>query len=188
MYLLQRQIWQIGKAKTLVSACWLCGHACVYITAVVEYTPALLCCPPRTLFLAGSSSAAADGAYIVLAGSKTAGYLEVFAKQGQPPGWHYSQYDFRPTYQYFQDDDEEKDQEIKFDVQSAGFQTGTPCLEPLAALLNQAILCLVRQIILHHRYLSTLRLTAAAQGHVPQLPGCLAICVSSTETICIMTL
>ena len=124
----------------------------------------------------------------MLAGSKTAGYFEVFAKQGQPPGWHYSQYDFRPTYQYFQDDDEEKDQEIKFDVQSAGFQTGTPCLEPLAALLNKAILCLVRQIILHHRYLSTLRLTAAAQGHVPQLPGCLAICVSSTETICIMTL
>ena len=68
---------------------------------------------------------------MVLSGSKTNGYFEVFAKQGQPPGWHYSQYDFRPAYQYYyQQDDEEKDQEIKFDVQSVGFQRGTLCLEP----------------------------------------------------------
>lgn len=69
---------------------------------------------------------------MVLSGSKTHGYFEVFAKQGQPPGWHYSQYDFRPAYRYYQADDEEKDLEIKFDVQSIGFQTGTACLQPLA--------------------------------------------------------
>ena len=66
-----------------------------------------------------------------LSGSKNNGYFEVFAKQGQPPGWHYSQYDFRPEYRYYKADDEEKDQEIKFDVHSANFQTGALCL-PLA--------------------------------------------------------
>lgn len=67
--------------------------------------------------------------HMVVPGSKTNGYFEVFAKQGQPPGWHYSQYDFRPAYHYYyQQDDEEKDQEIKFDVQSVGFQRGTLCL------------------------------------------------------------
>ena len=61
---------------------------------------------------------------MVLTGSKSGGYFEIFAKQGQPPGWHYSQYDFRPAYQYYKDDEEEKDKEIKFDRQSIGFQTG----------------------------------------------------------------
>lgn len=80
---------------------------------------------------------------MVLSGSKTHGYFEVFAKQGQPPGWHYSQYDFRPAYQYYQVDDEEKDLEIKFDVQSIGFQTGTPWHELPA--LSPLLQCGARQ-------------------------------------------
>ena len=85
---------------------------------------------------------------MVLSGSQSNGNFEVFAKQGQPPGWHYSQYDFRPAYQYFQDDDEEKDQEIQFDVHSTGFQTGPLCLEPLALshllhFCNKVISCSV---------------------------------------------
>ncbi|KAL3154641.1 hypothetical protein ABBQ32_014088 [Trebouxia sp. C0010 RCD-2024] len=57
--------------------------------------------------------------------NKDYGSFRLFAKQGQPPGWHYNQYDFRPAYQYYQTADDEQDQEIKFDVESAGFQTGT---------------------------------------------------------------
>ena len=76
------------------------------------------------LFLARGSSGSKCHVYMVHTGSKSNGYFDVFAKQGQPPGWHYSQYDFRPAYQYFKGDDEEKDKEIKFDQQSIGFQTG----------------------------------------------------------------
>lgn len=66
----------------------------------------------------------------VFAGNKDYGSFRLFAKQGQPPGWHYNQYDFRPAYQYYQTADDEQDQEIKFDVESAGFQTGALAFNP----------------------------------------------------------
>lgn len=59
------------------------------------------------------------------AGGEASGYFEVFLKYGQPPGWHYGQWDFRQAYQYYQTEGE-KDQEVKFDAQTDGFQTGTP--------------------------------------------------------------
>ncbi|DBB04188.1 hypothetical protein WJX77_010421 [Trebouxia sp. C0004] len=55
---------------------------------------------------------------------EASGYFEVFLKYGQPPGWHYGQWDFRQAYQYHQTE-EDKDQEVKFDAQTEGFQTGT---------------------------------------------------------------
>ena len=48
----------------------------------------------------------------------------MFLKYGQPPGWHYGQWDFRQAYQYYQTE-QDKDQEVKFDAQTDGFQTGT---------------------------------------------------------------
>ena len=48
-------------------------------------------------------------------------------KQGQPPGWRYGQLDFRQAYRYYQTE-EDKDQEVKFDKESDGFQTGVPLL------------------------------------------------------------
>ena len=59
------------------------------------------------------------------AGGEASGYFEVFLKYGQPPGWHYGQWDFRQAYQYYQTE-QDKDQEVKFDAQTEGFQTGTP--------------------------------------------------------------
>ena len=57
------------------------------------------------------------------AGGEAGGYFEVFLKYGQPPGWHYGQWDFRQAYQYYQTE-QDKDQEVKFDAQTDGFQTG----------------------------------------------------------------
>ncbi len=63
-----------------------------------------------------------DSVYCAL-GGEAGGYFEVFLKYGQPPGWHYGQWDFRQAYQYYQTE-EDKDQEVKFDAQTEGFQTG----------------------------------------------------------------
>ena len=54
------------------------------------------------------------------------GYFELFAKYGQPPGWRYGQWDFRQAYQYYQTQ-QDKDEEVKFDRDTEGFQTGA-CL------------------------------------------------------------
>ena len=42
---------------------------------------------------------------------------------GQPPGWHYGQYDFKQKYNYFISE-EDADQEVKFDAEAPEFQTG----------------------------------------------------------------
>lgn len=60
---------------------------------------------------------------MVLAGGEAGGYFELFLKYGQPPGWHYGEYDFRQAYNYYSSQDT-KDQEIKFDSDSDDFQTG----------------------------------------------------------------
>ena len=62
----------------------------------------------------------------LLAGGKAGGYFELFLKYGQPPSWHYGQYDFRQSYNYYSSE-ETKDQEVKFDSDTDDFQTGTDC-------------------------------------------------------------
>ena len=48
--------------------------------------------------------------------------MGLYAKFGQPPGARYTEYDFRPEWDYFQEDD--ADMEIQFDASMPGFQTG----------------------------------------------------------------
>lgn len=55
---------------------------------------------------------------------KNGSYFETHIKYGQPPGWHYGQYDFKQKYNYFISD-EDADQEVKFDAEAPEFQTGT---------------------------------------------------------------
>ena len=61
---------------------------------------------------------------VCFTGGKAGGYFEVFLKYGQPPGWHYGQYDFRQPSNYWSTE-ETTDQEVKFDADTEGFQTGT---------------------------------------------------------------
>lgn len=50
------------------------------------------------------------------------GYFSAAAKFGQPPGWKYGQWDFRPQWDYYSEDDNEL--EVAFDRSMEGFQTG----------------------------------------------------------------
>lgn len=52
----------------------------------------------------------------------SAGYFGLFVKYGQPPGWRYGEWDYRPEWDYFGDKD--KTVEIRFDRTSEGFHTG----------------------------------------------------------------
>ena len=46
-----------------------------------------------------------------------------YLKFGQPPGWRYEQYDFRPRWSFGEEQD--SNMEIVFDPTTPGFQTGT---------------------------------------------------------------
>lgn len=50
------------------------------------------------------------------------GYMGLYTKFGQPPGSRFNQYDYRPAWDYFREDD--SDMEVKFDASLEGFQTG----------------------------------------------------------------
>ena len=52
------------------------------------------------------------------------GYFSAFIKYNQPPGWRYGQYDFRPSWDYYSQED--SDLEIAFDQSEEGYQQGTP--------------------------------------------------------------
>ena len=51
-----------------------------------------------------------------------AGYFGLFAKYGQPPGWRFGEWDFRPEWDYFSERNE--DIEIKFDASQPAWQQG----------------------------------------------------------------
>ncbi len=51
-----------------------------------------------------------------------AGYFGLFAKFGQPPGWRYGEWDFRPEWDYFSERNE--DIEVKFDASQPAWQQG----------------------------------------------------------------
>ena len=51
-----------------------------------------------------------------------AGYFNLFAKYGQPPGWRYGEWDFRPEWDYFSE--RNKDIEVKFDASQPAWQLG----------------------------------------------------------------
>ena len=51
-----------------------------------------------------------------------AGYFGLFAKYGQPPGWRYGEWDFRPEWDYFSE--RNKDIEVKFDASQPAWQLG----------------------------------------------------------------
>lgn len=58
------------------------------------------------------------------------GYTGLFAKYGQPPGWRYGQWDFRPEWDYYSE--RESDLEIRFDATHSAWQLGvSPWLVPL---------------------------------------------------------
>jgi hypothetical protein len=46
----------------------------------------------------------------------------VFAKFGQPPGWRYGEWDFRPSWDYFSE--REDDLEMRFDASKEAWQQG----------------------------------------------------------------
>ena len=50
------------------------------------------------------------------------GYTGLFAKYGQPPGWRYGQWDFRPEWDYYSE--RESDLEIRFDATHSAWQLG----------------------------------------------------------------
>ncbi|KAK9843435.1 hypothetical protein WJX81_002486 [Elliptochloris bilobata] len=50
------------------------------------------------------------------------GYTGLFVKYGQPPGWRYGQWDFRPEWDYYSE--RESDLEIRFDATHSAWQTG----------------------------------------------------------------
>ncbi|KAK9810844.1 hypothetical protein WJX73_001470 [Symbiochloris irregularis] len=50
-------------------------------------------------------------------------YMGLYVKYGQPAGARFNQYDFRPEWDYYKEDD--GDMEIAFDASKQGFQTGT---------------------------------------------------------------
>ena len=54
------------------------------------------------------------------------GYFGVFAKYGQPPGWRYGEWDFRPSWDYYSERGQD-DLEMRFDATKEAWQTGTPC-------------------------------------------------------------
>ena len=53
---------------------------------------------------------------------KRISYMGLFAKYAQPPGRSYSQYTYKPQWNYYQEDD--NDLEIKFDATNRLYQTG----------------------------------------------------------------
>ena len=64
------------------------------------------------------------------------GYTGLFVKYGQPPGWRYGQWDFRPEWDYYSERD--SDLEVRFDATHNAWQTGVPILReclPLTACL-----------------------------------------------------
>lgn len=52
------------------------------------------------------------------------GYTGLFVKYGQPPGWRYGQWDFRPEWDYYSERD--SDLEVRFDATHNAWQTGVP--------------------------------------------------------------
>ena len=51
------------------------------------------------------------------------GWIELYAKFGQPPGWRFGQYDVRPEWDYYSDTDD--DAELSIDRNNDNFQPGT---------------------------------------------------------------
>ena len=64
----------------------------------------------------------------------TFGYFGAFAKFGQPPGWHYGEWDFRPQWDYYTEDD--SDLEIAFDQTQEGYQAGKSLTFDIAVTLH----------------------------------------------------
>ena len=62
-----------------------------------------------------------------------AGYFGLFAKYGQPPGWRYGEWDFRPEWDYFSERNE--DIEVKFDASQPAWQQGIVNLPLSLALI-----------------------------------------------------
>ena len=56
------------------------------------------------------------------------GYFGAFVKFGQPPGWRYGEWDFRPEWNYF--GERQEDVEVRFDASKEAWQTGA--LVPVA--------------------------------------------------------
>ena len=50
------------------------------------------------------------------------GYFGAFVKYGQPPGWRYGEWDFRPEWNYF--GERQEDVEVRFDASKEAWQTG----------------------------------------------------------------
>ena len=59
---------------------------------------------------------------VTLCAGLKAGYFGLFAKYGQPPGWRYGEWDFRPEWDYFSE--RNKDIEVKFDASQPAWQLG----------------------------------------------------------------
>jgi hypothetical protein len=57
------------------------------------------------------------------------GYFGVYAKFGQPPGWRYGEWDFRPSWDYYSQRGED-DLEMRFDASKEAWQMGEQHLLP----------------------------------------------------------
>ena len=86
------------------------------------------CASPETGRLSCQTRAhGTTGSPGLLAAGTKFGYFGAFAKFGQPPGWRYGQWDFRPQWDLYQEQD--NDLEIAFDQTMEGYQSGdTPAL------------------------------------------------------------
>lgn len=68
------------------------------------------------------------GLLLCHAGAKE-GFFGLFAKYGKPPGWRYGEWDFRPEWDYFGEEDDEV--ELRFDATKEAWQSGAPIICPL---------------------------------------------------------
>ena len=68
------------------------------------------------------------------------GYFGVFAKFGQPPGWRYGEWDFRPSWDYYSQRGED-DLEMRFDASKEAWQMGGQRLHRPCDRLSQLVSC-----------------------------------------------
>ena len=83
-----------------------------------------------------ASAAAHVSSFVTCAPSAGAnsGFFGLFAKYGQPPGWRYGQWDFRPRWDFYTG--RTQDLEVSFDARQPGWQLGLRPPTPLVSALE----------------------------------------------------